>query len=141
MPTLVNRKKVTLPRILLTSMWISAIEEPAASTALFLGLRQVPRDCVRGGQKWPDGRIGYSLETVSKGSLKEHIMYLDFPVILHFSQSLQLSVSINLSLFSALYQSCSSISIPATGLWLARHEMPLTFKRCLKYILAQKGRH
>ncbi len=45
-------------------------------------------------------RAGNSLETFG-GSLKEHIVYLVFPVILYFSQSLQLSVSRSVILFNS----------------------------------------
>ena len=38
-------------------------------------------------------RIGSSLETISKGPLKDHIIHLDFPALLLYSQSLQQSVS------------------------------------------------
>ena len=42
---------------------------------------------VHGGQKWAHSRMGCSLETGSKCSLKEHILYLDFPLFCQLSLS------------------------------------------------------
>ena len=75
-----------------------------------------------GNSLWTDTKsVGNCLETFSEGSMKEHIMYLDFPVysvlnsFSHFSyQSTDQSIYYP---FSLLYQSCTSTFCCATQNW------------------------